>query len=190
MESRKIKPMVNTKTEDKSAETELKSFWQQQFEEPVTDKAFLAELKEAHPAPISEFFTESNGDKLIQILKSTFLFLPGAFFLFMMSSFTFFLFFDMDMSLFEVARILPWLIVPAFMVMFGMSDVKNPKNLFIPLSIVALGFIAYLVSALFGDGMDPKFLIKYSPYLFPMVLATPFLIKNLLSENNEHLELP
>ena len=181
--------MKNTQTEENSAETEMKSFWRQQFEEPVTNEAFLTQLKEEHPSEISEFLSESNGDKLIKILKSMFLFLPGAFFLFMMSSFMFFAFFNMKVGLFELSGILPWLIVPAFMVIFGMSDIKNPKNLFMPLSIVAIGFIAYLVSSLLGDGMNPQFLLKYSIYLFPMVLATPFLIKSIVDEIDEPLGL-
>ncbi len=184
-----IKRMKNTQTEEKSAELDAKSFWQRQFEEPITDEAFLTQLNSVDLSEIETNLQETNGDKWLKLIKSTFLFLPGAFFLFTLSSFLFYAFFDMKVGLFSLAHGIPWLAMCGFMVMYGMGNIKKPKHLMLPLSIVGLSFAVYLISSLIGDTGGIRFLSYYSMYLFPLVLATPFLIKSIVDEVDEPLGL-
>ena len=120
----------------------------------------------------------ASGDKadlLIKLLKQTFIFLPGALYLFFAAMF--------GVS-FQFFWEKPWLIlvvflIGSFMTIFGIGNLKNPKHLAIPLSIVAVGLMAFSLFSMFGK---LKYLIEYGIYFFPLALIVPILARNFVDQ--------
>lgn len=164
---------------------DLKDFWQEQFENSSSEGEFLTHRNNTDLLKAEEISAESNGDNWIKIIKGLFLFLPGAFLLFMSSTFLFEAFFSMNWSFFQILSGVPWLFLYAFMVLFGLGELKNPKHLSIPFSIVGISLIVFLISSLLGDSSKSWFLSYYSMYLFPLVLIIPVLLKNMMNEKPE-----
>jgi peptidoglycan/LPS O-acetylase OafA/YrhL len=119
-----------------------------------------------------------KGDVLMKILKRTFLFFPGAFYLFFgtMSVFAF------DVIQVRPLAILPIFLIGGFMTIFGIGDIKKPKHLAIPLSISAVGAAAYAIFSMFGG---VKAVFDYGIYFFPLALIAAFLAKNLVDKTDE-----
>ncbi len=119
-----------------------------------------------------------KGDILVKILKRTFLFLPGAFYLFFgtLSVFAF------DVIQIQPLAILPIFLIGGFMTIFGIGNIKNPKHLAIPLSISAIGIAAYAVFSILGG---EKAVFHYGIYFFPLALIVPFLAKGLVDKTDE-----
>lgn len=171
-------------TTEKTA-ADLKDFWQEQFETSSFDGGFLTYRSNTDLSKTKETSAESNGDNWLKIIKGLFLFLPGAFLLFMSSTFLFEAFFSMNLDFVQVLSAMPWMLLWGFMVLFGIGDVKNPKHLAIPFSIVAISLAVFLISYLLGDSSKSWFLSYYSIYLFPLVLIAPLLVKNMISETEK-----
>jgi hypothetical protein len=113
---------------------------------------------------------KNNGDTLVKILKRTFIFLPGAFYLFFgtlsVLSFEFF---------WNPWSILAIFLIGSFMTIFGIGKIKNPKQLSIPLSIVAVGITAFLLFSTLG-GL--KYVFQYGIYFFPIALIVSILARD------------
>lgn len=119
---------------------------------------------------------DRKGDALVKILKQTFLFLPGAMYLF---------FFVLLIFTFDFLRnpltILGVLLIGSFLTIFGLGNLRNPKHLVIPLSILTVGAMTFgLFSAL---GYE-RLIFEYGIYFFPMALIAPFLAKNLVDKTD------
>ena len=119
-----------------------------------------------------------KGDVLVKILKRTFLFLPGAFYLFFgtLSVFAF------DVIQIQPIAILPMFLIGGFMTIFGIGNIKNPKHLAIPLSICAVGTAAFAFFSMF-DGIKSVF--EYGIYFFPLSLIAAFLAKSLVDKTDK-----
>lgn len=120
----------------------------------------------------------SKGNDLIKILKRTFIFFPGALYLF---------FGTLSVFSFEFFRNEPWTIlmiflIGSFMTIFGIGELKNPKHLAIPLSIVAVGIAAF---ALFSTIGNIKSVFDYGIYFFPIALIVSFLAKSLADKTDK-----
>ena len=118
-----------------------------------------------------------KADVLVKILKRTFLFLPGAFYLFygMLLVFTFDFFWN-------PLTVITVFLVGGFMTIFGIGNLKNPKHLVIPLSICAVGVAVFALFSVFGNA---KFVFEYGTYFFPLALIAPFLVKNLVDKTDK-----
>ena len=118
-----------------------------------------------------------KGDVLVKILKRTFLFLPGAFYLFFgtLSALSFEFFWSPQ-------SILTVFLVGSFMTIFGLGSLKNPKHLLIPLSIVAVGIAAFEIFSAIGS---LQCVFKYGIYFFPLALILPFLAKSLADKTEK-----
>ena len=172
------------KIKDKISD-ELNNFWDEQYEETSVNHEILATTDRYTLSDNIETSKGSFGDQWIKILKGLFLFLPGVVFLFGSAQFMFHAFFTGRFSVFNVLLGLPWLFLWGFMVMFGIGNVKNPKHLYIPFSIVGIAFLTFLVSFLLGDEIGWSFLTSYSLYLFPLVFAVPVLVRDYIGEDPE-----
>jgi len=113
-----------------------------------------------------------KADVLVKILRRTFIFLPGALYLF---------FGTLSIFMFEFVwnkplAILAAFLIGSFMTIFGIGNLKNPKHLAIPLSIVAVAIAAFSLFSMFGKS---KYVFEYGIYFFPLALIVPFLAKEL-----------
>jgi hypothetical protein len=111
-----------------------------------------------------------KGDRLLKILKRTFVFLPGVLYLFF-GTFSI-LAFDF---LWNPLIILAVFLIGSFMTIFGIGSLKNPKHLVIPLSIIAVAVAAFGTFSTFGN---LKYVFEYGIYFFPLALIAPFLAKS------------
>jgi hypothetical protein len=129
-----------------------------------------------------DYQKKSNGDIWISLLKQVFLFFPGTLLLFMTSGFIFDAYFSGMVDFMFVIGGLPWILMYSFMMIFGIGDVKNPKHLAIPLSVVSVSLLIFLISTILPDSLHNKFLYEYSIYLFSIALIAPFFVKNVIEE--------
>ncbi len=115
-----------------------------------------------------------KGDRLIKILKRAFLFLPGALYLFFgtlsILSFDF---------LWSSLTVLGVLLIGSFLTIFGLGNLKNPKHMAIPLSIVVVGITTFWLFSTLG-GL--KYVFEYGIYFFPLALIAPLLAKTLVDD--------
>ena len=117
-----------------------------------------------------------KGDVLVKILKRTFLFFPGALYLFF-GTFTI-LEFEFLQNPFSVMIVF---LIGSFMTMFGIGSLKSPKYLLIPVSIVAVAIAAFSLFSTFGNA---KSVFEYGIYFFPVALIVSFLAKNLADKKD------
>ena len=119
-----------------------------------------------------------KGDVLVKILKRALIFLPGALYLFFgtLSVFSFEFFWNQPWA------ILAAFLIGSFMTIFGIGNIKNPKHLAIPLSIVTVGIAAFSLFSMFGN---IKYVFEYGIYFFPIALIFPFLAKSLVDKTDE-----
>ena len=118
-----------------------------------------------------------KGDALVKILKRTFLFLPGALYLF----FGTLLIFSFDFF-WNPLTFLTIFLIGSFMTIFGLGSLKNPKHLVIPLSIVVVGIAAFELFSTIGS---LQYVFEYGIYFFPLALILPFLAKSLVDKTEE-----
>jgi len=144
----------------------------------------IREIEEESEVKVS-VFGELKGDQLITILRRLFLFLPGVALLFPATLFTFERFFVRELGVFRILMVLPWLLLFGLMVMFGISRVRDPKNLLIPISVVAVAFFVFLVSLLMGEEAGWSFLVNYSVYFFPIAFVVPVLVKDWIENKTQ-----
>ncbi len=125
--------------------------------------------KEETAAPLSE-----KGDRLVKILKRVFIFFPGALYIF---------FFTLSIFSFEFLQnpftLLMVLLIGGFLTIFGLGNLKNPKHLVIPLSVIAVGCATF---ALFSTIGGLKYVFEYGIYFFPLALIAPLLAKSLVDD--------
>lgn len=131
-------------------------------------------LKEEAAAKIKQ-----KGDRLVKILKRAFIFFPGVLYLF----FGTFMIFAFDF-LWSPLSILTVFLIGSFLTIFGIGNLKKPKHLVIPLSIVAVAVTAFYTFLLMGS---LKSVFEYGIYFFPLALIAPFLAKSLV-EMTENIE--
>jgi peptidoglycan/LPS O-acetylase OafA/YrhL len=143
----------------------------EKFGEHSLDFANDAALLKQETTPL---FNE-KGDVLVKILKQTFIFLPGALYLFFGAIFGFIFepFWENPLHIFLV------FLIGALMTIFGIGNIKNPKHLAIPLSIVAVGITAFSLFSMFGK---LKYIFEYGIYFFPIALIVAFLTKSLVDK--------
>ena len=118
-----------------------------------------------------------KGDVLVKILKQAFIFFPGVFYLF----FGTLMVFSFEFLWSNPLAILAAFLIGSFMTIFGIGNVKNPKHLVIPLSIVAVGITAFSSFTMFGKLM---YIFEYGIYFFPLALIVPFLAKSLADKTD------
>jgi len=123
--------------------------------------------------PAAQF--NEKGDRVVKILKRTFLFLPGAFYLFFatLSAFAFEFFRENPFALLAAFAI------GSFMTVFGIGNLKNPKHLAIPVSIVAVAIAAFALFSTFGN---LRTVFEYGIYFFPLALIAALLAKSLVDD--------
>jgi hypothetical protein len=71
--------------------------------------------------------------------------------------------------------------IGSFLTIFGIGDLKNPKHLVIPVSIVSIGLLAYSLFSMFGA---LKYLFDYGIYFFPLALVVPFLARSFVERTD------
>ena len=120
---------------------------------------------------------DEKGDVLVKILKRAFVFLPGALYLFFgtMSVFSF-------EFLWNPFTVLAVFLIGSFMTIFGIGSLKNPKHLAIPLSIVAIGMLAFGIFSTLGN---LRYVFDYGIYFFPLALIASFLAKSLVDKTDQ-----
>lgn len=124
---------------------------------------------------------------LVTVLKTIFIFLPGAFFLYFDSIFLLYTFFIDKTSLFDLGFGFVWLTGSALMTVFGIGNIRKAKHFLIPASILAISFTVFMISNILPDSIQTKVLFEYSAYLFPLVLTIPYLTKVLIGkEENQN----
>ncbi len=177
----KIVLVIIMETKEKTFES-LNSFWQDHLGESIKTEDSLLSINNSELAVGEELTIESFGDQWLKIIKGLFLYLPGVTFLFPCSLFLINTFFTGQSNFLRVSLGMLWLFLFGFMVMFGIGDVKNPKYLALPISVVAFSLFIFLVSSLFGSEMSWNFLANYSIYLFPIAFMLPVVVKELLED--------
>lgn len=142
------------------------------------------QLEKIHNDEIAkESAQKTKAKNLFKIIRQVFFFLPGTFV-------TFFLWMDM-MALGSIPHLSLFfmlvLLLPPFLIVLGMGNIKNLKHWVMPLNVIILGaFLGFVLSSVpalksFFTG-NGKVMI-----LFPLALITAVLSKNLadnLSESN------
>lgn len=134
--------------------------------------AFAPDSALLKPEPAAQF--NEKGDRLVKILKRVFLFFPGVLYLF---------FGTLQILSFDFFRspltILVVFLIGSFLTIFGLGNLKNPKHLAIPLSIVAVGIITFWFFSTLG-GL--KYVFEYGIYFFPLALIAPVLANSLVDD--------
>ncbi len=150
----------------------------EQFEENslsfANDSALLKQETAAH------FF--EKGDVFVKILKQTFLFLPGALYLF----FGTISILEFELVWTQPLAILTVFLIGSFMTIFGIGNIKNPNHLLIPLSIVAVAAFAF---SLFSTVGNITYIFEYGIYFFPIALIASVLAKNWADKAGEIKEI-
>lgn len=129
-------------------------------------------LKQETAAKLNE-----KGDVLVKILKRVFLFFPGVLYLFF-GTFSI-LAFDFLWNPFTIIAVF---LIGSFLTIFGIGNLRNPKHLAIPFSIVAVAILAFLFFSTMG-GLKSVF--EYGIYFFPVALVIPLLAKSLADKTSE-----
>jgi hypothetical protein len=126
------------------------------------------------------FFSE-NTYQVFNVLRQLFIFLPSAFLLFFASiSLTARLIFPMPENVLKVSFIqLILMLILALMTILGLGDLRNPKHLSIPLSIISVGVILGIIGTIFFDWYEFGYFIRnYVPYFLPLAFIAPILARN------------
>ena len=112
---------------------------------------------------------------LIKLFKEVFLFLPSALLLFIGSiGFTWRLFLPISEGVerFSMLNFIALLIL-SLITILGLGNLRNPKHLSIPLSIIATGVMLSVIDNVFFGGFG-----GYLPYFFPLALIVSVFEKN------------
>lgn len=121
----------------------------------------------------------------MKIFKGALLFLPGVLFLFVPAQFMFYRVFSGQLSFSQLLVTIPWILFWGFAIICAIGNIRNPKHLYIPLSVLATAFTTFLISLVLGDELGWSFLGNYTIYLLPLVYAVPVLVKDLISNDSE-----
>jgi len=89
--------------------------------------------------------------------------------------------------MFEPARSNPLAVFAAFLIgsfmtIFGIGNIKNPKHLAIPLSIVTLSVVVFSFFSMFEKS---NYIFEYGIYFFPAALIFSLLAKELADRTEE-----
>lgn len=123
----------------------------------------------------------------LKILRQVFLFFPGAFILFYLS---------LGLTVLTVnpppgvtlefpVRFLLFFSASFLMILLGLGDLRKPKHLAIPLSVILAGVSCALISIISGLSGILLRNDKYAIYLFPVALIVPFLAKGWVDKTSE-----
>lgn len=124
-----------------------------------------------------------KADLLVKILKRTFLFFPGAFVLFHLTLASTVVALDASAWLNYPFKLALVLLVSAFMVMFGLGNIRNGRHLLIPASILFSAVSFGLVISLLDDSL--KIMENYAIYLTPLALVIPILVKGVIDRTSD-----
>jgi len=121
-----------------------------------------------------------NAEILITILRQVFLFFPGAFALYFVTvSLTGFFYFKpyvIGGSQVPLSLIIGF--ISSILTFLGLGNIKNPKHLIIPLSIIVFSIAIGLLGCYrYDSGTFLYFLGRYVPLFFPLALIIPFFAK-------------
>ena len=168
--------MIKKTKVEQRIENSLNAFFGNEsiFEENKLSHSDNTSLLKNQPEDV---FTK-KADAFTKILKTIFLFLPGAFFLYFSSIFFLYAFFVGKTSLFDLGFGLILWTASVLITVFSIGKIIETKYLLIPASICAVSFIFFISSLFLPEAMQVKFLFEYSAYLFPIVLIAPFLVKS------------
>lgn len=121
-----------------------------------------------------------NTHKIFNILRQLLLFLPASFLLFTASvaaTARFILLEGDNVTTFSFLSLV-LLSVLSLLTILGLGDLRKPKHLSIPFSIISIGVILGAVGTFFFDWFGfGNFLFNYVPYFFPLTLITAYLTK-------------
>lgn len=170
--------MEKTKTKQR-IENAFNAFFEEERENFVENNLSYANNSDLLKQETIERFDE-KADVLVKILKRGFLFLPGTFYLF---------FGTLTILEFELLQnnpfaVLTVFLIGSFMTIFGMGDLKNPKHLAIPLSIVSVAIFTF---SLFWIFQKQNYIFEFGIYLFPLALIVPFVSKNLTDKTEKKM---
>jgi hypothetical protein len=141
----------------------------------------------------SDFPRKSNN--LETILKQVFLFFPGTFILYILSMGFTVMFISTfvrpsGMTLrFGMVWIMLLFLAATLMTWLGLGDVRKPKHLVIPASIISVGIVfGTLVSVLITIPFYGRLFFRdaFPLYVFPLALIVPFLAKGWVDRKNEN----
>ena len=124
-----------------------------------------------------------TGNVFLKLIKTLFLFLPGAFLLYFTSIFFLFAFFVDKMSMLSFNPGL-WLL-GVLMTVVGSNGLKSWKGFLIPAAIYSMSFFVFLLSFAFSGIDQVKFLFEYSIYFFPIILIAAYLVQNTFVDESE-----
>lgn len=125
--------------------------------------------------------SSENTRKVLNILRQVLLFFPAAFVLFFASiAFTARFIFPLPEGVSRISFLgLLMFLGLALTTILGLGDLRNPKHLSIPLSIISVGVTLGLIGTVFFDWFGfGYFLRNYVPYFFPLAFIAPVLAKN------------
>jgi len=110
--------------------------------------------------------------------RQIFLFLPGTFLLYFSTLSSLFFYPDLGFT----SEMLFFLLSGSFLCLVGLGNIRNIKNLLIPISIVCFSLITAILISLFTDAMQPSLFFEYSIYLFPFVLMISKLLQSWIED--------
>jgi hypothetical protein len=166
--------MEKTKTKQR-IENAFNAFFDDEVKTSLKNNLCYASQSDLLKQETAELF-EKKADILVKILKRTFLFLPGTIYLF----FGTISILEFNFLQNEPFAILMVFLIGSFMTIFGIGDLKNPKHLAIPLSIVS---VAVFTFSLFWIFQKTNYAFEFGMYLFPLALIMPILIKDRISDS-------
>jgi len=179
------------KTNKVKLKERLENTYQAFFDEgEVNEKIFLENVPpEISPEAETSYFSE-DPRKVLNVLRQVLLFFPATFVLFFASIvFTARFIFPLPEGVSRISWLgLIMFLGLALMTILGLGDLRNPKHLSIPLSIISLGVILGGIGTVFFDFFGfGYFLRHYAPYFFPLAFIAPILAKNWVDslETNE-----
>jgi hypothetical protein len=134
-----------------------------------------------------------KSEMFVKILMQVFLFFPGTFVLFVLSfGTTIMVSYSPGGMRFGIGFVWIFLLFLAgfFGTWLGIGDLRKPKHMVIPLSILATGAAIGLVSAFMmmmsGTVRTIIFGNNFIFYIFPLALIVPFLAKGLIDRRSEN----
>ena len=118
-------------------------------------------------------------DAVIKILKQVFVFFPSALYLF----FGTMAFFMVDYITSNRFFILSVVFISSVTMVFGIGNIKKPKHLLIPLSVIVLGIVTFLAFSMSGIRTH-IWAQNYVGYFLPLVLIIPILVKGWIDRDS------
>ncbi len=161
---------------DQRIENAFNAFFETENDKTLAAMTYGSETALVRDTPIETF--SQKADKVFDVFKKAFLFLPGTFVLFEATLTSVYFYNDFGMNLWFMF----WFASGIFMVWAGLGDLKNKKHLLMPLSTISITLIFSFLLSFLPESLQPAGFFEYSIYLFPLALIAPILVKNYLKE--------